>query len=209
MVSILIQKLSISLLIIFIISCRSDIRFSVCGQHNCREFKSIIFLSIVLMFGLDGRDSVQLNPNFCYPSGEPELKRLLFYFRFPDVTFFSFFLGNLKCPPCKCTSVTRQGLHSIYADFGALSLFILYSKDSVFSQVKRFIKANQNQQLYFSSDHFPSNSASLCHSLNQSLTFTQLSLCNFPEITLVVGRWVNQISYSITTELDSYYSSFE
>lgn len=160
------------------------------------------------MFDLDGRDSIQLNPNLYYPSGEPELKLLLFHFRFPDVTFFSL-LGNLKCPPCRCSSVTRQGLQSIYADFGALCLFILYSKDSIFSQAKRLIKANLNQYLHFSSDHFPSNSAFLCYSLNYSLTFKQLLFCNFPEFTLVVCGWVNQIPYSITTELDSYYSSFE
>ena len=77
------------------------------------------------MFDLDGRDSVRLNPNLYYPSGELELKLPLFHFRFPDVTFYFFLLGNLKCPPHRCSSVTRQGLQSIYADFGALSLFML------------------------------------------------------------------------------------
>ena len=48
------------------------------------------------MFDLDGRDSVQLNPNLYYPSGELELKLLLFHFRFPDVTFYFFLLGKFE-----------------------------------------------------------------------------------------------------------------
>ena len=48
------------------------------------------------MSDLDGRDSVQLNPNLYYPSGELELKLLLFHFRFPDVTFYFFLLGKFE-----------------------------------------------------------------------------------------------------------------
>lgn len=134
-----------------------------------------------------------------------------FYFFILDFQMllsFFFPLGNLTCPPCRCISMTRQGLHSIYADFGVLSCVHIIQQGLYFLSGKKTYKGKSKSVASFL--QWPlSFKLCLSVSLFKLLFNRQLLVCNFPEITLVVSRWVNQISYSITTELDSYYSSFE